>query len=59
MLGVIDALDGDDLAVLRAALADAGITGTAIASALQGEGHDIKAATVNRHRKGECSCDAV
>lgn len=53
---VAEQLDADDLAVVDAAMSDPGITGTAIAEVLRGEGHDITATTVQRHRRGECSC---
>lgn len=47
--------DADDLAE---ALADPSVTGTAIAKALAARGHKITAASIQRHRRGGCSCES-
>ncbi len=46
--------DRDDLLT---ALADMTITSSAISRALVANGHNIKRDTVQRHRRGDCSCD--
>lgn len=48
-------LDADDLAALTDALDDASLAHTQIYRALRAEGYTIKANTVSRHRRGECS----
>ena len=53
---VIDALPPDDLAVLDTVMADPLVTSIRIAEVLEAEGHRISSFTVNRHRRGRCSC---
>ncbi|GGM55623.1 hypothetical protein GCM10012275_28440 [Longimycelium tulufanense] len=50
-------LEGADRKALDTALADERYTSRNIAEALQAEGYDMRAATVRRHRRGECSCE--
>lgn len=45
-----------EAADLRAAVADAAVTGAAISRALTAFGHRVTTNTVNRHRRGECGC---
>ena len=54
---VVNALGDDDAADLLMALDDDDITSAAIARALSGRGHAIKAYTLRRHQLGECSCE--
>ncbi len=49
-------LDPSDLATFTTALANADITAAAISRALRNVGEEVSAFSVNRHRKGECSC---
>lgn len=49
-------LGKDDHAALVDALAHPTLTTAAISRALLREGHRINAATLQRHRKGECAC---
>lgn len=53
---IMDTLDADDLQALNEALANDSVTGTAIAMELDNEGHPVAPTTVQRHRRGECSC---
>lgn len=49
-------LDKKDLAVLEDALASAGVSTSAIVTALRSEGHDIARSSIERHRRGDCAC---
>lgn len=49
-------LDPDDLATLTKALRTKGVTAAAISRAVRNVGEEVSAFSVNRHRKGECSC---
>lgn len=53
---VIKVLDDDDVLALVGALNNPQITGRAIAQALRIEGHNVRDATVQRHRRGLCQC---
>ena len=55
---VMAALDKKDRADLEAALADFGVTGSAIARALQARGHKVTQHTIQRHRRKDCTCGA-
>lgn len=55
-LALLAEQSGDEHAALRAALADRRYTGRQIADALRAEGFEVTPNTVNRHRRGECSC---
>lgn len=52
----MDRMSDADAKAFRSALDDPNIRHTVIARALQAEGFAIKAATVSRHRAGECKC---
>lgn len=53
----LQTMTGDDLAALKAALADKDrVTGAAIARALTASGTKIGGSGVRRHRAGDCSC---
>ena len=49
-------LSADDVAELNAYLDDAAVPATAIARALQKEGHVVRAQAVQRHRSKQCRC---
>jgi hypothetical protein len=52
-------LTPDDAAKLQAAYLDVRITSTAICTWLQAHGVAVKYQTVQRHRRGDCSCRSV
>ena len=52
---LIDEL-GDEGGELVAALADGSYAGSLIGGVLRNRGHKIGDSTVQRHRKGKCSC---
>lgn len=56
MVGILDKLDDGDTAALNTYLADRGITTTMIIRALQSQGHEIRQASLQRHRRGVCAC---
>lgn len=49
-------LPQSDKSEIEEALADDTVEGTALARALKNRGIDVAAHTVNRHRRGDCSC---
>jgi alpha-glucuronidase len=51
----IPTLDKADREGLLASLSDPAMTAAGISRALRAEGYTIKANTVSRHRRGECS----
>lgn len=51
-------LSKDDAEALAEALATQRVPGTAIERALLREGHRMPAATIQRHRRGMCSCES-
>lgn len=53
---VLSKVDPDDAAALNAYLDDAAVPATAIARALQREGHVVRAQAVQRHRSKQCRC---
>lgn len=53
---VLTHLEGSDLEAVINALADDSFTGESIAEALRDEGFQIMGQTVQRHRRGMCSC---
>ena len=53
---ILDELTPEDAAALRAAFSKQAFTAAAIARTLRKRGHRITDGTVQRHRKGECSC---
>jgi hypothetical protein len=53
---VLGCLDNKESAQVMAALQDKSIAGSAIASVLRDEGHNLSAFSVNRHRRRECAC---
>lgn len=56
-LGILlNALDDVDKRALNNALSS-DLQGEQIAAVLRGEGHQMKADTVQRHRKKRCSCE--
>jgi hypothetical protein len=56
MAVLLETMPAEDATDLRAALDDPTIMGTAIAKVLRSRGHDITHDTVQRHRRGQCSC---
>jgi hypothetical protein len=48
---------GDDLTTFDRVLKDRTIAGTVIARVLRGHGLRVNAASVQRHRRGDCCCD--
>jgi hypothetical protein len=52
----LETLPDADAANLTAALENPHAPATAIARALAGLGHDVRAYTVQRHRRRECRC---
>jgi hypothetical protein len=52
---ILEALSDDDRATVVSALGSP-IPGTHIAKVLTSRGHPLKGETVQRHRKGDCSC---
>mgnify|MGYP003327818511 FL=1 len=52
-------LNETDLATLNAALANPTVSAAAIARALTDIGFPTKQHTMTRHRRNDCSCDAV
>lgn len=52
-------LDDVDAATLVEALADPKVPATAIDRALLKEGHRMGAHNLQRHRRGDCSCEPV
>lgn len=55
---ILGKLEGQDRDALVVAIGDDRFTGEAIAQALRAEGHQVSGHTVQRHRRGRCSCDA-
>lgn len=55
--GIIDSMAPADAESLTKAFADPSIKGTTITKVLKGRGFAISAHTVQRHRRGGCSCD--
>lgn len=55
----ITPLDDDDRATLAAAIDDHRIKGTDIARVLEAHGYRMQSVTLNRHRRGDCNCEAV
>lgn len=52
------AMTAEDRATLAKALADPSMTLSTIVRALQASGHRVGRHTLERHKKGECSCGA-
>jgi len=52
---LITTLTKSDVEALDAAMADLAVTSSAIARALQSEGHEVRAETVRRHRAKQCA----
>jgi hypothetical protein len=50
----VEHLSDSDRHILDEALADIGLTSTAIARALESEGHKVNGSAVARHRRGGC-----
>ncbi len=53
---ILQALDDADRQTLSGWLADGVYQGEALARRLTSAGHPVKGDTVNRHRRGVCSC---
>ena len=53
---VLESMNDEDAADLRAALGDPTITGSVIARILRNRGHRITEQSVTRHRRGACLC---
>ena len=53
---LLDTLNTDDSTALAEALANPDLTGSSIAHVLKNGGHRISANTLNRHRRGDCTC---
>lgn len=56
---IIESMDEDDAVALTKAFADPSIKGTTIAKVLKARGFAIADHTVQRHRRGGCSCDSL
>jgi hypothetical protein len=54
---VLDQLDADRQASLRAALAEQRFQHTSIVRVLASWGHKVTSHTIARHRRGECRCE--
>ncbi len=52
---LIPTLPASDQSALEAAMTDLAVTASAIARALQSEGHDVSAETLRRHRSQRCA----
>ena len=52
---LVPTLSGADREALEAAMTDLAVTASAIARALQSEGHDISPETLRRHRSQRCA----
>lgn len=57
MMTLLESLDDEDRGALEEALAGP-TTGEAIARVLQASGYHMAGATVQRHRRGNCMCEA-
>ena len=53
---ILDKLDDDDRAALTAALDDDEVQGSGLARLLSSRGHKVNGNTIQRHRRGDCSC---
>lgn len=53
---ILDDVDSDTREGLLKALANPGIKGTLITKALEGRGYRLSSHTLQRHRRGACSC---
>jgi hypothetical protein len=51
---LIRTIGDDDRAALMAAMENESMFGSAIARALEREGHEVTAAAISRHRRGGC-----
>lgn len=56
---VLESLEKNDREDLEKALEDRSIMGTSITNVLKRRGFNISAHTVQRHRRGGCSCDRI
>lgn len=56
MRGVLEAMEDTDRLALEAALENQAVMGSAIAAVLKRRGFTMSSHTVNRHRRGACSC---
>jgi len=52
-------LDPDDQEFLTGLLASDDVASTVIEDLLNAQGYDIKAQSIQRHRRGRCTCDSV
>lgn len=57
MRAILEQLEDADRESLGKALADPNVKGTVIAKVLKSRGHPLSSYTVQRHRRGGCSCD--
>jgi hypothetical protein len=55
--GLFDSMTPEDAAELGAVLADRSIAATTISRVLMARGFDVRAQPLQRHRRGECTCD--
>lgn len=56
---IIESMDEDDAEALSKAFADPSIKGTTICKVLKARGFAVASHTVQRHRRGGCSCDPL
>ena len=56
---LLSELKGDDRQAVIEALGDPKVPATAIDRALLKEGHRVGSNSLQRHRRGECSCEPV
>jgi hypothetical protein len=59
MRTILQSLNDDDREALTTALANPAISGASISRTLIAHGKIIKSGAVNKHRKGDCSCDVL
>lgn len=53
---LLDKLDASDRAAIEEAFGDPAIFGTSIAKVLKSRGYDVAGHTIQRHRRGGCTC---
>jgi hypothetical protein len=56
---ILQGLSDDDREALTTALSNPAISGASISRTLISHGKMIKSGAINKHRKGDCSCDVL
>ena len=54
---ILNVMSDEDVAAVRAALADPEVQTMAILRALNATGHKVGSSTLSLHRRGGCTCD--